>query len=56
MIEASEKLGFEAKGVRGVPESLSEIPKPAIAHVIKNEKLQHYVVIYGLSKTLGATI
>lgn len=50
MIEAAEKLGFEAKGVRGTPESLPEIPKPAIAHVIKNEKLQHYVVIYEVTE------
>jgi ATP-binding cassette, subfamily C, bacteriocin exporter len=46
MIEAAEKLGFQAKGVKGVPESLSKIPKPTIAHVIKNGKLHHYVVIY----------
>ena len=33
MIEAANKLGFQAKGVRGTPESLAKIPKPAIAHV-----------------------
>ncbi len=46
LIEAADKLGFEAKGVRGDIESLLKIPKPAIAHVIIDEKLQHYVVIY----------
>ena len=46
MIEAAEKLGFEAKGVRGPFESLFKIPKPAIAHVIVKEVLHHYVVIY----------
>ncbi len=46
LIEAADKLGFEAKGVRGDLESLFKIPKPAIAHVIVNEKLHHYVVIY----------
>jgi len=50
LIEASEKLGFEAKGVRGVLESLFKIPKPTIAHVIINEKLHHYVVIYEVTK------
>ena len=32
MIEAANKLGFQAKGVKGLPESLQKIPKPAIAH------------------------
>ena len=46
MIEAAEKLGFQAKGVKGPFESLFKIPKPAIAHVIIKEVLQHYVAIY----------
>jgi ATP-binding cassette, subfamily C, bacteriocin exporter len=46
MIEASEKIGFQAKGVKGPFESLFKIPKPAIAHVIIKEVLHHYVVIY----------
>ncbi|ELR69058.1 Putative bacteriocin/lantibiotic ABC transporter, ATP-binding protein [Fulvivirga imtechensis AK7] len=46
MIEAAEKLGFVAKGVRGELDSLIKIPKPAIAHVVVKEALQHYVVIY----------
>jgi ATP-binding cassette subfamily B protein len=50
LIEAAEKLGFEAKGVRGELDSLFEIPKPAIAHVIVNKVLQHYVVIYEVTK------
>lgn len=33
LIEAANKLGFQAKGVKGTPESLAKIPKPAIAHV-----------------------
>ncbi len=50
LIEAADKLGFEAKGVRGDLESLFKIPKPAIAHVIVNEKLHHYVVIYEVTR------
>ncbi|KAF9659149.1 peptidase domain-containing ABC transporter [Tenacibaculum sp. ZH5_bin.1] len=50
LIEAAEKLGFEAKGVRGELDSLFKIPKPAIAHVIVREQLQHYVVIYEVTK------
>jgi ATP-binding cassette subfamily B protein len=50
LIEAAQKIGFEAKGVRGDYVSLFKIPKPAIAHVIIKEKLQHYVVIYKVNK------
>jgi ATP-binding cassette subfamily B protein len=46
MIEAAQKLGLEAKGVKGPFECLPEIPKPTIAHVIVKEQLQHFVVIY----------
>jgi ATP-binding cassette subfamily B protein len=46
MTEAAQKLGFEAKGVKGPFECLKEIPKPAIAHTIVNGQLQHFVVIY----------
>ncbi len=50
LIEAAEKLGFEAKGVRGELDSLFKIPKPAIAHIIVRKRLQHYVVIYEITK------
>ena len=50
LLEAAQKLGFEAKGVRGDFHSLFKIPKPAIAHIIVKEKLQHYVVIYEITK------
>lgn len=50
LLEAAQKLGFEAKGVRGDFESLSKIPLPAIAHIIVKEKLHHYVVIYEVTK------
>ena len=46
LIKAAEKMGMTAKGVKALPEALSEIPLPVIAHVIIKEKLQHYVVIY----------
>ncbi len=54
LIEAAEKLGFQAKGVKGAMESLPKIPKPTIAHVnIAKENgmnLLHYVVIYKVSE------
>lgn len=49
LIKAAEKMGMTAKGVKALPEALSEIPLPAIAHVIVKEKLQHYVVVYKVS-------
>lgn len=50
LIEAAEKLGFQAKGARGQADSLSKIPLPAIAHVILKNELHHFVVIYKVSK------
>jgi len=50
LIEALEKLGFQAKGVKGQFDSLFKIPKPAIAHIIVKEVLHHYVVIYNTTK------
>lgn len=50
LLEAADKLGFEAKGAKGAIDSLRKIPLPAIAHVIVKEQLQHLVVIYKVSK------
>ena len=50
MIEAAEKMGFSAKGVRGDVSALPQIPVPTIAHVIIKEVLHHYVVIYKTSE------
>lgn len=46
MIEAAAKIGLDAKGVKGPFECLSEIPKPAVAHIVVKEALHHFVVIY----------
>jgi ABC-type bacteriocin transporter len=50
IVEAAGKMGFLAKGVRGEWDSLFKIPKPAIAHVIVKEALQHYVVLIKTTK------
>jgi ATP-binding cassette subfamily B protein len=50
MLEAAKYLGFDAKGVRGTLESLFQVQLPVIAHIIVNGQLQHYVVIYKISK------
>lgn len=49
MIEAAHKMGFDAKGVKGVFESLFKIPTPTIAHVVIKEVLHHFVVIYNVT-------
>jgi ATP-binding cassette, subfamily C, bacteriocin exporter len=46
LIEAAEKLGMSAKGVKGNFQSLFSIPVPAIAHIVVKEVLHHFVVIY----------
>lgn len=50
IIEAAEKMGFTAKGVKGGIDAIDKIPLPAIAHVIVKEQLHHYVVIYKVTK------
>jgi ABC-type bacteriocin transporter len=51
LVEAANKLGLSAKGVRAHFEALSVLPKPIIAHVVVKEQLQHFVVVYKVTKT-----
>lgn len=51
VIKAAEQLGFSAKGVRGNKEAFfSEFPLPAIAHIVVDGTLLHYVVIHKITK------
>ena len=50
MVQGLEKMGFNAKGVKGGADVLPEIPLPAIAHIITKEQYHHYVVIYKVLK------
>ena len=51
MVKAAEQLGFTAKGVKGNHDAFfSEFPLPAIAHVVIDGKLLHYVVIHKITK------
>lgn len=52
IIQGAKKLGFDAKGVKCAIKDLKNIPKPAIAHVIVNKELQHFVVICKVTKKL----
>lgn len=50
LVVGLEKMGFKAVGVKAEDKNLENIPLPSIAHVIKNEILHHYVVIYKVNK------
>lgn len=51
MIKAAEQLGFSAKGVKGNQEAFfTEFPLPAIAHVVVDGSLLHYMVIHKITK------
>ena len=50
MVQGLEKMGFNAKGVKGGADALPDIPLPAIAHIIVQGQLHHYVVIYSVKK------
>jgi len=51
VIQAAERLGFSAKGVKGNEEAFfSEFPLPCIAHVIVKGNLLHYVVIHKITE------
>lgn len=51
VIHAANSLGFTAKAVKGNKEAFfSDFPLPAIAHVVSDGKLLHYVVIQKISR------
>ena len=51
IIKASESLGFSSRGVKGNHEAFfSGFPLPAIAHVITEEGIYHYVVLHKITK------
>ncbi len=51
VIKAARSLGLSAKGVKGDQENFfSKFPLPAIAHVVVDNSLLHYVVIHSIKK------
>ncbi|WP_461615783.1 peptidase domain-containing ABC transporter [Clostridium sp. Marseille-QA1073] len=52
IIKVAEHLGFSAKGVRvsNTEDIFSELPLPAIAHVVVDGALLHYVVIHRIDE------
>lgn len=51
LVEAAVQLGFQAKAAKGTIESLGKMPLPAIAHIVTQTGLHHYIVIYKVTKT-----
>jgi ATP-binding cassette, subfamily C, bacteriocin exporter len=50
LVQAAEQLGFSAKGVKGPYEALPTVPLPAVAHVVNDEGLGHFVVLHRVRK------
>lgn len=50
LVEAAERLGFQAKGVKGPLEGLARIPLPAIVHVVLPGGLAHYYVLFAVGR------
>src|SRR5437762_9309576 len=46
LIDAAEKLGLAARGVKGPYEALPQVPVPVIAHARTAEGLGHFVVVH----------
>lgn len=46
LLEAAERIGFQAKAVKGPYEALTDAPLPAVAHVKTSAGLGHFVVLY----------
>lgn len=49
MIKAAERLGLTAKGVKADHEALHSVTLPLIAHVIIDDRLQHFIAIYKIT-------
>ncbi len=51
MVLAAERLGFTAKAVKGNKDAFfSEFPLPAVAHVVVDGTLLHYVVLHKITQ------
>ncbi len=50
LVKAAETLGFSAKAIKGTRENLlTEFPLPAIAYVLTEDNISHYVVIHKIN-------
>jgi ATP-binding cassette subfamily B protein len=51
LLQAAQRLGFSAKGVKGTYEALPQVPLPAVAHTKTEEGLGHFVVLHRVRST-----
>lgn len=56
LLEASRKIGFEAKGLSGSIDKINVNNLPCIAHVNINKYFRHFVVIYRINKDKNQVI
>lgn len=47
LYQAAQKLGFEVAGFEADIKNLKELNVPVILHIIKDKKLEHFVICYG---------
>lgn len=47
LYQAAQNLGFKAGGYEAEIKNLKELNKPVILHILKEEKLEHFVLCYG---------
>ncbi|MCE7054428.1 peptidase domain-containing ABC transporter [Algoriphagus sp. AGSA1] len=47
LIQAAQKIGYEAKGFEAELSNLSELKGPAILHVVQDQNREHYIVYFG---------
>jgi HlyB family type I secretion system ABC transporter len=52
LVQAAERLGFAARGVKSHEGALSRVPLPAIAHVLTEEGAGHFVVLHRVAETV----
>jgi ATP-binding cassette subfamily B protein len=50
LYQAAEKLNLKPEAYEADMDSLKSLTAPAILHVIKNQRLEHYVVCFGFEK------
>ena len=50
LINAAQKMGFSAKGVRAQIDDIGNTPVPSIGHIILKNGLHHFVVIYQVTE------
>lgn len=50
LVQAAETLGFEASGAQGEYDDLRKETMPCIAHVVVDERLNHFVVVYRIEE------